>query len=1095
MLEFVIGVPGSGKTNYIMQCIARDVQQGQPAVLITTRQATHAMERRLVRDHLPQGLLSVQVLDMDRLAQSILEEAGGFAGEHLSALGRMMAVRAVAAQCKDDLRIYSQALSQEGFSGRISAQLENLWRWKISPESLITAAQSVENRQLQDKLHDIAMIQNACQAYFAAHDCAPMDAMQLAAEKVQDVDWIGHTTFYVDGLEAEDAASRALLGKIMAICPNMHLTVCMDASHAQQARFDSARAAMALYRDLAKDMGVETKEHHLTAKENRHGALCHLRDQLFVYPGRAWNDDADGRVVLVTNRDPRSEAQYVAAQIIDHCRRENLRYRDITVLCAGGKEGYAQLRRAFDDFGIPAFYDVRRDLNDNACAALVVQLVQACMGAWRTQSILPILKSGLTCFDLEEVCLAENYILQRGISGAARWKRPWRGKDSEKAEELRQKVVKLLDPFFSAMTGNVSCSARVEALFEVLDRLEVCENLEQSVLQLQADGFSQEAAVSAQVWKVICEVLGQIQHVMGREVFTLSDFCATLQEGLLATQLGIIPTTLDQVMVSDPTRWNTQGAKVLFLIGATDEALSVSSDTNALFDDDDVLTLMQQADLTIAADPSLRASQFKMQLYRALCAAQDKIIISRPVMDMSAQPTSEAQLVSHLKRLFPKAQVRSGESIPVCAREGFSKWARGMRRAAEGFDVPLWLGAAGAWFDQNEEWEKKARSVRQILQREAEQSIDPMLAKKLFSPLRMSVTQLEKYAKCPFAHFAQYALGARVRQEFSEGGRADTGSLVHDMMYLLGKDILDGKVNVHDFDAMLWSRQAFDRLEHEREDNVQAYYESLSGSASGKAIQDRLLENVVFAANNLVRSIAQSKFEIAAVEQELPPTYLDTTAGQVELTGRIDRVDVAHLAEFDAARVIDYKSSAKNTALSQIYYGQQMQLAAYLLSVCENAPLFESLDLAPGGMLYFPIGDRNTVQEDESRMHGIVNLDEEIMLAMDTETENGKSHVVAPVSRGTRSGRLTSAQMNLVLQFARDELTGYADSAAQGDARACPSWTATVQNRACTYCDYAGACGFDVRQRPLDVRRMPNLKDEDVLKTMAKEDGADEQNP
>ena len=150
MLEFVIGVPGSGKTNYIMQCIAQDVQAGRRAVLITTRQATHAMERRLIRDHLRDGLISVQVLDLDRLAQRILDEAGGAAGEHLSALGRMMAVRVVSARCKDDLRVYGQALAQEGFGTRICAQLEELWRWQIEPASLMQAAGCVSDPQLRD---------------------------------------------------------------------------------------------------------------------------------------------------------------------------------------------------------------------------------------------------------------------------------------------------------------------------------------------------------------------------------------------------------------------------------------------------------------------------------------------------------------------------------------------------------------------------------------------------------------------------------------------------------------------------------------------------------------------------------------------------------------------------------------------------------------------------------------------------------------------------------------------------------------------------------------------------------------------------------
>lgn len=83
--------------------------------------------------------------------------------------------------------------------------------------------------------------------------------------------------------------------------------------------------------------------------------------------------------------------------------------------------------------------------------------------------------------------------------------------------------------------------------------------------------------------------------------------------------------------------------------------------------------------------------------------------------------------------------------------------------------------------------------------------------------------------------------------------------------------------------------------------------------------------------------------------------------------------------------------------------------------------------------------------------------------------------------------------MRLLLEYVKDKMTRIAFDAAQGDARACPAWPKDEQNRACVYCDYAGACGFDERVRPLSVNRLPALNQEKALAAIQKaQSGEDE---
>ena len=126
MITMLTGAPGTGKTRYMMQRIAEDVKQGRNVLFITRPQSTREMERRLIRDVLHDGFMQVQVLDLDRLAQRIVDETGGYAQEHMSTLGQVLAVRAVLNGCADKLRVYGTAWRQSGFSSIAAKQLEEL---------------------------------------------------------------------------------------------------------------------------------------------------------------------------------------------------------------------------------------------------------------------------------------------------------------------------------------------------------------------------------------------------------------------------------------------------------------------------------------------------------------------------------------------------------------------------------------------------------------------------------------------------------------------------------------------------------------------------------------------------------------------------------------------------------------------------------------------------------------------------------------------------------------------------------------------------------------------------------------------------------
>ena len=64
------------------------------------------------------------------------------------------------------------------------------------------------------------------------------------------------------------------------------------------------------------------------------------------------------------------------------------------------------------------------------------------------------------------------------------------------------------------------------------------------------------------------------------------------------------------------------------------------------------------------------------------------------------------------------------------------------------------------------------------------------------------------------------------------------------------------------------------------------------------------------------------------------PIKLEIEDKKVEITGKIDRVDIARISDKQYVRIIDYKSSYKDIDLNEVLSGLQIQLITYLDAIC-----------------------------------------------------------------------------------------------------------------------------------------------------------------
>ncbi len=83
----------------------------------------------------------------------------------------------------------------------------------------------------------------------------------------------------------------------------------------------------------------------------------------------------------------------------------------------------------------------------------------------------------------------------------------------------------------------------------------------------KAEGEIEKASEYNQIWNIVMEVLDQIVEVIGEEKISLKEFFKILQTGFSEYEIGLIPPTLDQVMVGSITRLRSHNINTLYIVG------------------------------------------------------------------------------------------------------------------------------------------------------------------------------------------------------------------------------------------------------------------------------------------------------------------------------------------------------------------------------------------------------------------------------------------------------------------------------------------------------------------------------------------------
>ena len=888
----------------------------------------------------------------------------------------------------------------------------------LSPGHLVTPS-SVSPALLAGKLRDLSLLYEEYLQWLSQHEQAdPAALLAETAERLDALEWLRGSRVWVDGFASFSAQQRYMLTKLSQAASHVEIALLMDPQALQRSQppepHDLFYRTWQTYQQLKQTFeqaGVAIEEPVLLtppAPPRFHDkpVLAHIEAQIFA-TSQALKPPKSGKETefdMIAAPSRLAEVEAVARKIVDLTRvaprGEAIRYRQIGVIVRDLEPYHDLFQTVFAAHGIPCFIDRRRGVSHHPLVELVRALLRLLIDQWPIDAVASLLKTDLTPIPQDRTDLVENYLLAHGIVGWENWcKGPWKylrrmvgaDEDASEANPLEKQALAKVNYARGVICdllrdwANPADSHRqtgrdwADRLYKTLERLKVPQRLArwQKLAGMAGDTAGRELGQQhVRVWSLLVQLLDDLVAGLGDEPLDADQFQATIEAGLEAFSLPLIPPVVDQVVIGSVERSRQPEIVAAFVLGFNEGLFPHRASQDVLLSDHERQRITQlSANLEL---PTGRQRLFdeRMLVYIALTRASRYVWLSYAVADESGKTLAPSPYLRAIQMLLPDPEPRklADPLAELQVADVGTTWqaATGIvlagRALALGDGKPRdgdWrTGWTGLWHWMREQMElgEKVRRVASACDYDNTCAVRPDQAPLLMgNTLTCSVSQLQEYAACPYRYFAHYGLRLKERPEF-ELAAVELGSFYHRILYKLASGIRQRGQSLRTVPLELLNQMVHQATDQE----LAAVVEELAlPGGREQYLLERAKADIGAALRGHVSLWRQSQFEPALLEAAfgmkdgLPALQIDTPKGrQAVLRGKIDRIDIAEVGGQRVLTVIDYKRSGRyRFRLDSALAGLQVQLIAYMKAAAQTSATGKLGGGAaiPGGMYYFNI--------------------------------------------------------------------------------------------------------------------------------------------
>lgn len=1135
-LQFYFGPSGSGKSKRLHQDVLHMAAKDPDCnfLFLVPDQFTMQTQTDLVKESPGGGIMNIDVLSFGRLTHRIFEETGYGRKPVLDDTGKSLVLRKVASSVKEELPVLSGNLNKIGYIHEIKSAISEFKQYGLSVERVGELAEFSKSRgTLYYKLKDLKTLYQAFDTYVAERFITTEDTLALLSRAVYESKIMKNSVVIFDGFTGFTPIQYRLIAELMELSRMVIVSVTLGEGEnpyrimGEQELFYLSKKTVRDLQKWAQKRNVRQAEDVYLGKgglprfrESRE--LAHLEKQLFRYPLKPYEESQKDSIPAIQIREamsPAGEVRGACILIKKLVLEQNYSYRDIAVV-TGELETYGDFfEREAATYDIPVFIDRTRGILLNPFLEYIRSALRIVLQNFSYESVFHYLRSGLADFTMEETDLLENYILATGIKGRKKWGELFTRNATEQINELRARLYGQMTPLLQKQE---TASGYVKALYEFIVAGRIQEKLLTFEEQFRADGEEERAKEYAQIYRLVMELLNQIEGLLREEAMTLQEFADILDSGFAEIEVGTIPGGVDRVIVGDMERTRLNQVKVLLFLGVNDGNIPRNANKGGIISDID-REFLKDSDIELAPTPRQQMFTQRLYLYMNMTKPSERLYLSYARISSDGKTLRPSYLIDTVKALFPCAyqgNLMEGKE-PVTERimgkkDALPYVAEELRERAQ--------GRAGGMTDEEFfslcriYWEDSAfrGQMEKLLQAAYEhyehKPLGAMIARMVYGTvLENSVSRLERYAACAYAHFLQYGLNLKEREVFRLEN-TDLGNIYHEVL-----EVFSHRLKEHGYTWLDFPKEEGEQLLWEALENCSMQYGEtiLYSSARYQYMIERMyriLKRTIWALKEQLKSgkFLPEAFEMSFSRVENLDAVNITLSEEekMKLRGRIDRLDTCEDEDHIYVKVIDYKSGNKKFDLAAVYYGLQLQLIVYMNVAAEMMKKSHpDKEVVPAALLYYHVNDPMIKSEEELspeqvndqllkelRMNGLVNDSEDVIGLLDGSFATKSS--IIPVERksdgslSARSSVVKRQDYEVISNYVNQKMHQFGTEILQGNIEVNPCEQGNTES--CTYCTFREICAFDGKIPGFEKRKpghgMDVLKDEqDIIEKMRKQ--------
>ncbi|PWG00561.1 PD-(D/E)XK nuclease family protein [Levilactobacillus bambusae] len=966
------------------------------------------LKHQLAPDQALFAQTQVQVFSMSRLAWYFMKNEPVYQVPRLSTAGTNMLLYQIIKAHQAELTVFRGEVERPGFLTQLTQQLGQLKVGRITAADLVDVVNGMDDDNpaaLQGKLHDLLIIYQAFEEATTGQFIDNADILNQLTRFLITED-LSHAHFYIEGLSQMTAQERQLVDMLVQQSASVSVALTLDKPYVsarpekQNLFYQSGKLYHQLY--------VSARAAHvkiLLDRYAKHPRVCadlvtldrYWQESTNMTPITAPQLENSATVQILAADNRYVEVAQVATRIRQMVATGNYRYQDFLVLTRHLAPYQTVIDPIFRMQQIPYFDDADVAMADHPFVELINALFDMDRRHYRYGDVMRVLKTELMLpvndqnhpLDIptyrQDLALAENLVLKNGYEGEQKWTQDqdWQyawftegddGIETTRNQELTAKinvirhfVKQTFPPFFKRLNRATTYREALTILYQFLDQHGVVDQLQGWRNEALETGDLVRAGQPEQTWATFCDMLDEFVAILGDEPFDLADFQALMQAGFEGASFSQIPSTLDQVLISESGITQAGNRKITFMIGSTDNTMPDSNVSEGLLSDLDKTVMMNQLDETVEADepdhylPDDAATQLAGEPYLnylAFLASSEQLIFTYP---LSTGDDADARLSPYVARIQKYFNLKpqhcpanpAPDSEQMLSYVGTPRATlRHLVQASHRSDQDQ-LPLAASWVYVNHKLRKNidlAPLTQTLLGSLSYQNVPQTLNQDVVaslygSTINTSISKLEEYYRNPYAYFLKYGLKLQERDVF-EMSPANIGEFFHAVMDQLLKLIHEQRVNLADLDEQQTNELVDEVVSKTLDTEENPQFTILESSNRMGYIRDQLIQTIKQMAGILHKQSQHTRMRsqqtevmfgqigakqgLASLDFKLPQDR------EVRVRGKIDRIDALRLDDKTYLGIVDYKSSDHKFDFGLAYYGAAMQMITYLDAVRQN---------------------------------------------------------------------------------------------------------------------------------------------------------------